>query len=478
MRKQIMSALLLVTVLSAMEGTIVSTAIPRITSDLSGIELVSWVYAVYLLAMAVTTPIYGKLADLFGRKKVILTGVTLFLAGSALCGLSQSMEQLIIFRAIQGLGAGAVMPITMTIIGDLYTENKERAKAQGWISAVWGVSGVIGPLLGGFIVDNLTWHYIFFLNVPFGLLAIFMLAANYKEIVTKEKRHVDYQGAVTFSIATIAVLYALLAGSMNQNWDDPMIIGLFFVAVLAYSGFVFIEKKSPDPLIPLNVFSNRGVLTVNILTLLVFAVVVCMTIYLPIWTQGVLGKSATQAGLVLMPLPVCWTIGAMAVGSFVGKVKENWIVTVGTAIVSVSSLIFFTLSDHSPDFIIYAASGLLGLGMGLMTPVFMLIIQSSVPSSKRGIAVATNSFTATFSQTLGSAVLGSIFNIITIAKAEKGGQDDLDLNASFNHAELPAEKLSQLQDILASGVHVIYGVMLLLALLAFALSFLLRKSSE
>lgn len=178
MRKQIMTALLLVTVLAAMEGTIVSTAIPRITSDLSGIELVSWVYAVYMLATAVSTPIYGKLADLFGRKKVILAGIILFLIGSALCGIAMSMEQLIFYRAIQGLGAGAVMPITMTIIGDLYAEAKERAKAQGWISAVWGVAGVLGPLAGGFLVDTLSWRYIFFLNIPFGLLAFFMLATN------------------------------------------------------------------------------------------------------------------------------------------------------------------------------------------------------------------------------------------------------------------------------------------------------------
>jgi MFS family permease len=166
MRKKVMMSLMLMTFLSAVEGTIVSTAIPRITSDLSGVELVSWVYAIYMLATAVSTPIYGKLADLFGRKKVLLIGATIFLVGSALCGVVTSMEQLIFFRALQGIGAGAVMPITMTIIGDLYSEAKDRAKAQGWMSAVWGVSGVIGPLVGGFLVDSLSWRYIFFLNVP------------------------------------------------------------------------------------------------------------------------------------------------------------------------------------------------------------------------------------------------------------------------------------------------------------------------
>lgn len=186
MKKQIMIALMLVTSLAAMEGTIVSTATPRITSDLSGIELVSWVYAIYMLATAVSTPIYGKLADLFGRKRVLLVGIIIFLIGSILCGMAMNMTQLIIFRAFQGLGAGAVMPITMTIIGDLNKEAQARVKAQGWISAVWGVSGVIGPLLGGFLVDTLSWRYIFFLNVPFGLLSLFMIVKYYKEQIQKK----------------------------------------------------------------------------------------------------------------------------------------------------------------------------------------------------------------------------------------------------------------------------------------------------
>ncbi|MFD1356829.1 MDR family MFS transporter [Fictibacillus halophilus] len=478
MKKQIMTALLLVTVLAAMEGTIVSTAVPRITSDLSGIELVSWVYAVYMLATAVSTPIYGKLADLFGRKKVILSGIVLFLVGSALCGIAMSMEQLIFYRAIQGLGAGAVMPITMTIIGDLYSEAKDRAKAQGWISAVWGVAGVLGPLMGGFLVDTLSWRYIFFLNIPFGLLAFFMLVVNYKEDLTKGKPYIDYKGAVTFSLGTIAFLYALLTGSQTQEWTSPTILGLFIFALITFIVFVRIELKSPEPLIPLNLFKNRSVLIVNTLTLIVGAIIICITIYLPIWSQGVMGKTATQAGFILMPLPVFWTLGSLIVGNIVGRIKDNWIITLGLTVVTAASFIFFSLTAHSPAFLIYVASGVLGLGMGLMMPVFMLIIQSSVPSSKRGVAVASNTFTNTFSQTLGSAVFGTIFNIITLSKAEKAGQSNLNLNASFEHGSLPTEKLIQLQEILASGIHAIYGVMLLLVIIGVGISFLLVKQRD
>lgn len=478
MRKKIMSALLLVTVLAAMEGTIVSTAVPRITSDLSGIELVSWVYAVYMLATAVSAPIYGKLADLFGRKRVMLAGIIIFLTGSALCGLAQSMGQLIFFRAIQGLGAGAVMPITMTIIGDLYTETKDRAKAQGWISAVWGVAGVLGPLMGGFLVDTLSWRYIFFLNLPFGLLAFIILAANYKESIEKVKPYIDYKGAVIFSVGTIAFLYALLDGSQSQGWGDPIILGLFAVTIIAYFIFYKVEKSSPEPLIPLHLFSNRKVSAVNLLTLLVGGIVISMTIYLPIWSQGVMGKSATAAGFVLMPMPVFWTIGAILSGNLVSRMKSNWIITLGTGILSVASLFMFTLNAESPTSFIYIATGLIGLGMGIITPIIMLTIQSAVAQKERGVAVALNTFTNTFSQTLGSAIFGTLFNLALISEAKQKGETSLNFNASFSEGKVPAEQLNEMHGILATAIHTIHGGMLLIALLSLALSFALIEKKN
>ena len=190
------------------------------------------------------------------------------------------MEQLIFFRALQGIGAGAVMPITMTIIGDLYSEAKDRAKAQGWMSAVWGVSGVIGPLVGGFLVDSLSWRYIFFLNVPFGIIACLMIAIYYKESIKPAKHHIDYLGATVFSLSTIALLYALLTGSSKQNWGDMTIIGLLIFAAISFIIFLFIEKKSPEPLIPLALFSNRTLSTINILTLIAGAMIISITMYL------------------------------------------------------------------------------------------------------------------------------------------------------------------------------------------------------
>lgn len=460
---------MLMTFLSAVEGTIVSTAVPRITSELSGVELVSWVYAIYMLATAVSTPIYGKLADLFGRKKVLLIGATIFLIGSTLCGLATTMEQLILFRALQGLGAGAVMPITMTIIGDLYSEAKDRAKAQGWMSAVWGVSGVIGPLVGGFLVDSLSWRYIFFINIPFGILACAMIAISYKESITPAKHHIDYPGAVIFSLSTIALLYALLTGSQHQNWGDITIISLLLFAIVAFIIFLLVEKKSPEPLIPLDLFSNRTVSIVNALTLIAGGMIISITMYLPIWTQGVLGKNATEAGLILMPIPVLWTVGAMLSGNLVGRLQTKQIILLGGSILSVSTFLLFTLSTHSHPALIYIAMGMFGLGMGLVTPIYMVTIQASVPANKRGTAVGLNTFINTFSQTLGSAVFGTIFNTMI----HSAGEGTVNLVTSEHGSTATGS-----QEVLASSVHIIFSGTFILAVISLLISWFFLKQNQ
>lgn len=460
MRKKVIVSLMLMTFLSAVEGTIISTAIPRITSDLSGVELVSWVYAIYMLATAVSTPIYGKLADLFGRKKVLLIGAAIFLIGSALCGVVTSMEQLIVFRALQGLGAGAIMPITMTIIGDLYSEVKDRAKAQGWISAVWGVSGVIGPLVGGFLVDSLSWRYIFFLNVPFGIIACLMIVIYYKESIRPAKHHIDYLGATVFSLSAIALLYALLTGSSKNNWGDMSIISLLIFAVVSFIIFLLIEKKSPEPLIPLALFSNRTLSTINILTLISGAMLISITMYLPIWSQGVLGKNATDAGLILMPLPVMWTVGTLFSSKLVGRFNTKQIILLGVSVLSVAAFSLFTLSIESPAFLIYVGVGLFGLGMGLVTPIYMVTIQTAVSNQTRGTAIGLNTFINTFSQTLGAAVFGAIFNTMIHAQ----GIQNLDLVSSGGHAGTTAHIATKSQEALASSVHFIYMGTFILAL--------------
>ncbi|MDC2865040.1 MDR family MFS transporter [Bacillus sp. BP-3] len=469
MRKKVMISLMLMTFLSAVEGTIVSTAVPRITSELSGVGLVSWVYAIYMLATAVTTPIYGKLADLFGRKKVLLIGAAIFLIGSTLCGVATSMEQLILFRALQGVGAGAVMPITMTIIGDLYSEAKDRAKAQGWLSAVWGVSGVVGPLVGGFLVDSLSWRYIFFLNIPFGIFACAMIAISYKESIKPAKHHIDYPGAIVFSLSTITLLYALLTGSQHQNWGDITIISLLVFAGFAFILFLLVEKKSPEPLIPLELFANRTVSIINVLTLIAGAMIISITMYLPIWTQGVLGKNATEAGMILMPIPVLWTVGAMMSGNLVGRLQTKQIIVLGGSILSAATFLLFMLSTHSHPALIYIAMGMFGMGMGLMTPIFMVTIQASVPANKRGTAVGLNTFINTFSQTLGAAVFGTIFNTVI----HSAGDGNVNLVTSEHGSTATGS-----QEVLASSVHIIFSGTFILAVISLVIAWVCLQSKQ
>ncbi|MFJ3386955.1 MULTISPECIES: MDR family MFS transporter [unclassified Lysinibacillus] len=469
MRGKIMMSLMLVTSLAAMEGTIVSTATPSITSDLSGFEAVSWVFSIYLLTAAVSTPIYGKLADLLGRKRVLLCGVIIFLLGAVLCGFATSMFQLILFRAVQGLGAGAVLPITMTIIGDLYVEQQERVKAQGWISAVFGISGVIGPLFGGILVDTLSWRYIFFLNLPFGLISIFMLLRYYKENIKKQKHHIDYIGAITFSCSIVPLLYALLTGSNTQHWGNPLIISLLGISISLFIVFLYIEKNSPEPLVPLNLFSHRDINVVNVITLFMGTMLISILVYLPIWSQEILNKSATTAGFMLMPMPVIWAVGSFLAGYIVKKIKPIYIVIIGTIIMFLAASLLFVIRPMSPEFLIYMAIGLMGLGMGLITPIIIIIIQDRVSKNKRGTAVSLNTFINTFSQALGAAVFGMIFNVSTNAhNDEKAVQ-------VFKYKQTEINSLNTLQDNLFSGIHAVFSTTLILAILTFFISWILIK---
>lgn len=244
-RSFILAGLLLATFLSAIEGTVIGPAGPTIVSELGSVQLLSWIFTAYLLTMAVSTPIFGKISDLYGRKPVFLIGCALFLLGSLLCCLAQNMEQLIIYRAIQGIGAGAVVPVTFTIIGDIY-RIEERGKIQGWISSVWGISSLVGPLLGGYFVDNLGWQWIFGFNVPFGLLAMWFVFRYLKENISPRTAKIDYIGALTFTVGITALLFVLSAGGQYYAWSSPLIVGLSVVAVLFMILF-FVVEKEPRP---------------------------------------------------------------------------------------------------------------------------------------------------------------------------------------------------------------------------------------
>src|SRR5438105_14942828 len=309
-------ALMLGMSLAALDTTIVGTALPSIVGKLGGITLYSWVFSAYLLTSTSTVAIYGKLADLFGRKPLFLFGSAVFLIGSAACGAAQSMEQLIIFRAIQGLGAGAVLPIVLTIIGDIFAL-EERAKVQGLFSGVWGLASIIGPALGGVIVDHFSSRCVFYINIPFGLLSAILLIVSLKENVERKKHSIDYIGTLTLTFGIVALLFALLQGGVTWAWTSLPSLGLFALAIVLIVLFLFQEARAPEPILPLTLFTNRIIAISSIGGVILGVVMFGITSYVPLFVQGVRGGTATSAGVTLGPLLIAWPIASTLSGKII-----------------------------------------------------------------------------------------------------------------------------------------------------------------
>ncbi|KQL44267.1 disulfide bond formation protein DsbA [Brevibacillus choshinensis] len=453
-QKKITIALLIATFLSAIEVTIVSTAMPTIVNKLGGLELISWVYAVYLLTSAVTTPIFGKIADLFGRKKVFLVGCSLFLVGSMLCGLSQSMEQLILFRAIQGIGAGAVVPITFTIIGDIFTF-EERARVQGLFASIWGVAGIFGPLVGGFFVDYVSWHWIFYINIPFGLLSIWLITKNLHENLEKRKRKIDYGGAITFTIGTTALLYALLSGGNEYAWNSAPILTLLIVTVVFLVVFFAIQKRHPEPMIPIQLFRIREVSLPNLISLLASAILIGITAYLPLWIQGVLEKGAIYSGLILMPMSIGWPIGSTVGGRLLVRYGAKPISFLGILFLVIGTFCLTFITISTPPWVILGIVFVMGLGFGLSITIFTIVVQSAVDWNLRGVATSSNTFLRTLGQTFGVAVMGTMLNQQIASHSEAG-------------AQVPPA-------VLAAGIHQNFVLVTALALVCLVITFWIPK---
>lgn len=453
-QRRILIALLIATFLAAIEVTVISTAMPVITRDLGGLDLISWVFAIYLLSYAVMTPIFGKLADLYGRKKIFITGATLFLIGSALCGLSQSMEQLIMYRAVQGIGAGALMPMTITIIGDVFSYEK-RAKAQAIIGSIWGIAGIFGPLVGGFFVDYLSWHWIFYINIPFGLIAMYLIGKNLEEKIEKRKRSIDFGGAITFIIGTVALLYALLSGGNEIAWNDQTMVYLFTTAFIFLFIFIIIQLKVAEPMIPFRLFKNRYLLIANLCGLLLGSILIGLTAFLPLWVQGVLELAATSSGLTLIPMSIGWPLGAYLSGQFIVRLGTKPLSLTGVSLIALGTFSLTLITNTTPNVTLIIIMFFVGLGFGLSMTVFAVIVQSAVDWNNRGTAASTNAFLRTLGQTLGITVLGAVLNQYI------GGQTN-------NGADVAPE-------LLATGLHSVFIIMFVLALLCVGVTSLLPK---
>ncbi|MFD1044196.1 MFS transporter, partial [Kibdelosporangium lantanae] len=312
-RGPVLGAIMLSTALVALDSTIIATAVPSVVSDLGGFSQFPWVFSIYLLTQSVTVPLYGKFADLFGRKPVMLFGIVVFLLGSVLCGAAWSMPVLIAARAVQGIGAGAVQPISMTMLGDLYTL-EERARVQGYVTSIWGGASLVGPALGGVFSEYISWRWIFYINVPLGILAILVLVRRFSEKVERQHRKIDYTGSALLTIGLSLVLLGLLEGGVAWAWDSPPSVGVFVAGAAVLVAFGFVERKAAEPVLPLWVFRSRTLVGGNLMALIVGAMMMGLSSYLPTFVEGVIGTGALVAGFTLAAMTIGWPIAATLSG--------------------------------------------------------------------------------------------------------------------------------------------------------------------
>lgn len=424
-RGPILISLMLSTSLVALDSTIVATAVPSIVGDLGGFAEFPWLFSVYLLAQAVSVPVYGKLADTFGRKPIMLFGIGLFLLGSILCGLAWSMPALIAFRAVQGLGAGAVQPMGITIAGDIYTL-AERAKAQGYLASVWAISAVVGPTLGGLFAQYLTWRWIFLVNIPLCALAAWMLIRKFKESVKRVRHQIDYLGSASLTIGCTLIILGLLEGGQAWAWDSPTSIAILLIGVLLIVLFVLVQRRAAEPVLPLWVFTRRVLLASAVIALLVGATLLGLTTYVPTFVQTVLGTGPLVAGFALATLTIGWPISAALSGRFYLRLGFRKTALIGSSLVVIGAALTLPLGAGSSVFAVAGCCFVVGLGMGLVASPTLIAAQSSVGWTERGVVTANNLFFRSIGSAVGVAVFGAIANS-TLGAAASASADPVGL---------------------------------------------------
>jgi EmrB/QacA subfamily drug resistance transporter len=400
---------MLATGLVAIDGTIIATAVPTIVHDIGGAAAFPWLFSVYLLVQAVTVPVYSKLADTIGRKPVMLIGIGLFLLGSILCGFAWSMPSLIAFRVVQGLGAGAVAPMSITIAGDIYTVH-ERAKAQGYLASVWGIASVVGPTLGGVFSEFVSWRWIFYVNVPLSILAAIMIARALHENVTKTKHKIDYLGAGLITSALTLLILAVLEGGVAWAWDAPISIAAFALGALLLAAFIFVEKRASEPVLPLWVFSRRLLVSTAFVGLGVGAIVIGLSAYIPTYLEGALGVQPIVAGLALAALTIGWPLSAAFSGRFYLRIGFRNTVLLGLALAIIGSVTLALFAGNPSVALVAIACFVIGLGMGLIAVPSLIAAQSSVEWNQRGVVTGAQMFSRSVGSAVGVAIFGAIAN--------------------------------------------------------------------
>lgn len=425
----IMLGLMMALLMASLDGTIVATALPTISVDLDGVEHYTWPVTAYMLSSTIALLVFGKLSDIYGRKRVFIFGLVTFIIASILCGMSQTMDQLIIFRGLQGIGGGALSSITFIIVGDLFS-SRERGKYMGILASMFALASVIGPFLGGFITDNLDWRWVFYVNVPFGLLSLFIMYFKLPNFRSENaKPHIDYLGIGAVSLGVVPLLLALSWGGSEIAWRSIEMVAMVSVSVVALVAFIWLERRAIEPVLPLRVFSKR---TFNVATLgsalasfMMMGAIMAITLY----AQGVKGLDATTSGQVLTPAVLALALVSILTGRTISRTgKYRWFAIIGFGVSCVGAWLLSGISMETPLSELYLYSAILCIGIGMTMPVFSIAIQNVFEPSERATATASNRFLSNIGGTLGLAALNNI-----IAASLIGG---------FH----PATLLSSLQD--------------------------------
>lgn len=465
-RHWVLIASMLAMFMAAIEVTIVATAMPTIIAELGGFSQFGWVFSIYLLTQAVSVPIYGRLADLWGRKRMFFIGTGLFLIGSVLCGFATNMGWLILFRAFQGLGAGAIMPLTSTIIADVYPP-KERAGVQGWLSSVWGIAAIVGPLTGAWLVQHFNWALIFWVNVPIGIVSMLLLARFFPESKERSPHRLNLAGSAWLMLTVSALLVALLQA---EALGTLFIVALLVLAVLAGTALLRHERRASEPLFPLAIWRSRTLLAGNAGNLLIGAAMMGISAFLPTWIQGVNGGTPLQAGSALAMMSIGWPLASTLSGRLMQRTSYRFTALLGSALLIAGTALLLTLHRESPVWHAGLFAFVIGTGMGMTSTTFLIAVQNTADFAIRGICTASIMFSRMLGSALGTALMGAVLNYNLLLRLPGDNDPVQQVMSHAQRQQIDAPSLEVMLSEIAHSLHWVFAVSTVIAVMSLVIA--------